>query len=272
MFSITFGLPPAAALAALREAGVTVIGTATTSAEAVAVEGAGCDAVVVQGSEAGGHRGTFAADFDAALVGTVALVPQVRDRVDVPVIAAGGIMDGRGIAAALALGADGVQMGTAFIGCEEARVPAPYVDSLARSADADTVVTAAFTGRPARALRTGWIDELEAAGAEIPPYPLQAMLLAELRAAGTRARRARDRPAARGPGRADAPARAGGRAGRPVRRRGRGGAGARRERHGVGPPALRRPWYGWVGQKGAAPAAQRGTGPCLNVHAGPART
>ena len=184
VFSITFGLPPAAALAALREAGVTVVGTATTSAEAVAVAEAGCDAVVAQGSEAGGHRGTFATDFESALVGTMALVPQVRDRVDVPVIAAGGIMDGRGIAAALALGADGVQMGTAFIGCDETRAPDPYVDTLAESADGDTVVTPAFTGRPARALRTGWVDEIESSGAELPPYPLQAMLLAELRAAG----------------------------------------------------------------------------------------
>jgi nitronate monooxygenase len=183
-FSITFGLTPSPAQRALHEAGVTVIGTATTSAEAVAVQDAGCDAVAVQGSEAGGHRGTFATDFDAALVGTMALVPQVRDRVDVPVIAAGGIMDGRGIAAALALGADGVQMGTAFIGCSETRAPAAYVDTLAESTDGETVVTPAFTGRPARALRTEWVTEMEASGAEPAPYPVQAMLLAELRAAG----------------------------------------------------------------------------------------
>jgi nitronate monooxygenase len=184
VFSITFGLPPAAALDALHAAEVTVIGTATTSAEATALEEAGCDAVIAQGSEAGGHRGTFATDFDAALVGTMALVPQVRDRVEVPVIAAGGIMDGRGIAAALALGADGVQMGTAFIGCSETRAPAPYVDTLAASTDGDTVVTPAFTGRPARALRTGWVTEMESSGAAPAPYPVQAMLLAELRAAG----------------------------------------------------------------------------------------
>lgn len=183
-FSITFGLPPVEALDALGGAGINVIGTATTSAEAAAVAAAGCDGVVAQGSEAGGHRGTFATDFESALVGTMALVPQVRDRVDVPVIAAGGIMDGRGVAAALALGADGVQLGTAFIGCEETRAPAPYIASLVASADGDTVVTAAFTGRPARAMRTGWVTELEASGAELPPYPLQAMLLADLRAAG----------------------------------------------------------------------------------------
>lgn len=184
VFSITFGLPPAEALAALRDAGVAVVGTATTSAEAATVEAAGCDAVAAQGSEAGGHRGTFDGEFESAMVGTMALVPQVRDRVDVPVVAAGGIMDGRGVAAALALGADGVQMGTAFIGCDETRAPPPYVDSLAASADGDTVVTAAFTGRPARAVRTGWVRDLESSGARLPPYPLQAMMLAELRAAG----------------------------------------------------------------------------------------
>ncbi len=184
VFSITFGVPPRDAMNALQEAGVIVIGTATTSAEAASVEGVGCDAVVAQGSEAGGHRGTFEGDFDSGLVGTIALVPQVRDRVELPVIAAGGIMDGRGIAAATVLGADAVQMGTAFIGCEEARVPPAYVGSLADSADGDTIVTRAFTGRPARALRTRWTEEVEREGAEIPPYPLQAMLLAELRAAG----------------------------------------------------------------------------------------
>jgi nitronate monooxygenase len=184
MFSITFGAPPAEALAALKQAGVTVIATATTTAEAATLEEAGCDAVVAQGSEAGGHRGTFGGSFDAAQVGTMALVPQVVDRVELPVIAAGGIMDGRGIAAALALGADGVQMGTAFIGCDESGAPAAYVDSLTDSADSDTTVTAAFTGRPARAVRTRWVEEVERSGAEIPPYPVQAMLMMELRTAG----------------------------------------------------------------------------------------
>ena len=118
------------------------------------------------------------------MVGTIALVPQVVDRVDVPVLAAGGIMDGRGIAAALALGAGGVQMGTAFIGCTETGAPPAYVSSLEESEDASTTVTRAFTGRPARALRTRWVEEVETSGAEVPPYPVQAMLLAELREAG----------------------------------------------------------------------------------------
>jgi nitronate monooxygenase len=184
VFSFTFGVPPEGALQALRDAGTTLIGTATTTAEAAEIEAAGCDAVVAQGSEAGGHRGTFAAEFEAALVGSIALVPQVADRVDIPVIAAGGIMDGRGIAAALALGAEGVQMGTAFIGVEESGAPPAYARSISEADEASTTVTRAFTGRPARALRTRWVDEVEAAGAEIPAFPLQAMLMLELRAAG----------------------------------------------------------------------------------------
>jgi nitronate monooxygenase len=184
VFSFTFGIPPEGALDSLRDAGTTLIGTATTTAEAAAIEAAGCHAVVAQGSEAGGHRGTFAVEFDAALVGSMALVPQVADRVDIPVIAAGGIMDGRGIAAALALGAGGAQLGTVFIGADEAAAPEAYVSSLERSADSDTTVTRAFSGRHARALRSAWVDEVEGSGEEIPPYPVPAMLLAELRPLG----------------------------------------------------------------------------------------
>jgi nitronate monooxygenase len=184
VFSFTFGIPPEAALDALREAGTKLVGTATTTGEAAALEAAGCDAVVAQGSEAGGHRGTFAAEFEAAMVGSIALVPQVADRVEVPVIAAGGIMDGRGIAAALALGADGVQLGTAFIAADESGAPASYVRSLERSEESDTTVTRAFSGRHARALRSPWVDEVEGSGDEIPPYPVPALLLAELRPLG----------------------------------------------------------------------------------------
>ena len=171
VFSFTFGIPPADALDALRAAGAVAIGTATTAAEAAALEEAGCAAIVAQGSEAGGHRGSFAVAFEAAMVGTIALVPQVVDRVDVPVLAAGGIMDGRGIAAALALGAGGVQMGTAFIGCTETGAPPAYVSSLEESEDASTTVTRAFTGRPARALRTRWVEEVEALGSRDPAIP-----------------------------------------------------------------------------------------------------
>ena len=224
VFSITFGLPPADALAALRDAGMTVIATATTAAEAASAEDAGCDAVVAQGSEAGGHRGTFAADFEAGLVGTMALVPQVSDRVELPVIAAGGIMDGRGIAAATLLGADGVQMGTAFIGCEETQAPPAYVASLAASVDGDTTITRAFTGRPARALRTAWTEEVERE--DVRGTALSGPGDAARRAARgrARARRARDGDAACGTGRPDDPAYHGAGAGRRARRRGRVGA------------------------------------------------
>jgi nitronate monooxygenase len=183
-FSFTFGIPPADALAALREAGIVVLGTATTVAEARMLEEAGCDAVVAQGSEAGGHRGTFATSFESGLVGTIALVPQVVDNVSCPVIAAGGIMDGRGIAAALALGADGVQLGTAFIACEESAAPPPLVDSLGEAEDEATTVTDAFTGRPARGLRTALFDQIADSGLEVPPYPLQQEMVLQLMAAG----------------------------------------------------------------------------------------
>jgi nitronate monooxygenase len=184
VFSFTFGIPPADALDAMRDAGIVVIGTATVPGEAVMLAEAGCDAVIAQGSEAGGHRGSFAVPFDRALIGTLALVPQVVDAVEVPVIAAGGIMDGRGIAAALALGAAGAQLGTAFIACPESAAPDSYKRSLADSDASATTVTDAFTGRPARGLRTPFFDEVERSGVEIPPFPLQAILVGELRMAG----------------------------------------------------------------------------------------
>ncbi len=123
VFSFTFGLLPAAAMAAVR-ARMFVMGTATTVTEAVALARSGVDAVVAQGSEAGGHRGSFAVPFEQALIGTMALVPQVVDAIDIPVVASGGIMDGRGIAAALALGASAAQLGTAFLTSDEAGIAA----------------------------------------------------------------------------------------------------------------------------------------------------
>jgi nitronate monooxygenase len=183
-FSFTFGIPPAEALRAAREAGIATLGTATTVAEAEALERAGVDAVVAQGAEAGGHRGTFAAEFESALVGTLALVPRIVDRIGLPVIAAGGIMDGRGIAAALALGAEAAQLGTAFIGVDESGAPPAYIESLTSADETATTVTAAFTGRHARAVRTAFVDELERAGIEIPPYPIQQGLMLELFGAG----------------------------------------------------------------------------------------
>jgi nitronate monooxygenase len=188
--SFTFGLPPADAVAAVRLHDMKLIGTATTVDEAIALERAGCDAIVAQGSEAGGHRGTFLGDFAAAQIGTIALVPQVVDAVSVPVIASGGIMDGRGIAAALALGAGAVQLGTAFLTCTEAGIPEIYKEAILRTAETATRVTRAFSGRPARGIANRFMIEIDRAGESIAPFPLQNMLTRALRNAAARQGRA----------------------------------------------------------------------------------
>jgi nitronate monooxygenase len=180
VFSFTFGIPE---LAALREAGTVLLGTATTVREAVELERAGVDIVVAQGFEAGGHRGTFLGPFESALIGGIALAPQIVDAVEVPVILAGGIMDGRGIAAALTLGAEGAQLGTAFLAAEEAATPEPYRRLIAEADETQTAVTSVYTGRPARAVRTRLIEHLETADAEILPFPVQGALLMDIREA-----------------------------------------------------------------------------------------
>lgn len=185
VFSFTFGTLP---FEQVKEAGSVVLGTATTVEEAVALEGLGVDAIVAQSGEAGGHRGTFLGVFEDAVVGGIALVPRIVDRVSVPVLLAGGIMDGRGIAAALALGAEGVQLGTAFLGCPEAGSTAVQHGVLAGAADS-TLVTRAYSGRHARLVRTRLVDAVEDAGVDPLPFPLQAMLVAELRAAALEAGR-----------------------------------------------------------------------------------
>jgi nitronate monooxygenase len=161
-FSFMFGIPPLDGLDAV------TMGTATTVAEAVALEQAGVDVVVAQAFEAGGHRGSFLEPAERSLVGLVALVPQLVDAVSIPVVAAGGIMDGRGIAAVLALGADGVQLGTAFLRCDEAGTSAAHREAL----DWPTTITRVMTGRYARGVARPLIDELEASGLEPPDYPL----------------------------------------------------------------------------------------------------
>jgi nitronate monooxygenase len=190
VLSFTFGLLPAGVVASAKARGMKLIGTATTVAEAIALEQSGVDAIVVQGSEAGGHRGTFLGDFAAAHVGTIALVPQVADAVTVPVIASGGIMDGRGIAAALALGAGAVQLGTAFLTCAEAGVAEVYKDAILRAAETDTHVTRAFSGRPARGIVNRFMTEIDQAGDAIAPFPIQNALTRALRSAAARQGRA----------------------------------------------------------------------------------
>ncbi|SVD26271.1 uncharacterized protein METZ01_LOCUS379125, partial [marine metagenome] len=132
--SFHFGLPSESLFRPLRDRGIFTMSSATNVAEARALESRGVDAIIAQGFEAGGHRGTFAEPYAAGEIGTLSLVPQVVDAVSIPVIAAGGIADGRGIAAALALGAEGVQLGTAFLTCPESAVPPVYRDALNRSA------------------------------------------------------------------------------------------------------------------------------------------
>jgi nitronate monooxygenase len=180
VLSFTFGIPP---FEAVKETGGVVLGTATTTAEAVELEVRGVDALVLQGSEAGGHRGTFLGSFDRSLVGGIALVPQVVDRVSSPVLLAGGIMNGRGIAAALALGAEGVQLGTAFLACAESGTPEPHRRALMEATEETTAVTDAYTGRPARAIRGSFVDVIEESGVRPLPFPLQAALAMDIRSA-----------------------------------------------------------------------------------------
>jgi nitronate monooxygenase len=179
VLSFTFGIPDADLLDAVRGARIVTVGTATSVTEALALVDAGVDAVCAQGAEAGAHRGSFTAEGQAAEVGTFALVPQVADAVDVPVIAAGGVMDGRGIAAALALGADGVQMGTAFLRCPEAGTNAAHREALRRAGDVGTAITRAFTGKPARGIRNRFLEEMD--GEDVAPYPVTHALTGPLR-------------------------------------------------------------------------------------------
>jgi nitronate monooxygenase len=172
VISFHFGVD-AETVALVHKAGAKVLCSATTVAEARTLVDRGVDAIIAQGSEAGGHRGTFLGDYQHALIGTMALVPQIVDAVDVPVIAAGGIMDARGLVAALALGASAVQMGTAFLGCSEAPIAAVWREKLLSSQADELVVTSSLSGKPARGLRNRFIDEVEALGEALLPYPLQ---------------------------------------------------------------------------------------------------
>lgn len=191
-FSFTFGVLSAGVVASIKAAGMFLMGTATTVEEAMELERAGVDAVVTQGSEAGGHRGTFGASFDAGMVGTIALVPQIVDAVRLPVIAAGGIMDGRGVAAALALGATAVQLGTAFLTCHEAGIPDQYKAAILAAKEHETRLTRAFSGRPARGIVNRFMTEVERDDAPdaILPFPLQNALTRPLRTAAAKQGRA----------------------------------------------------------------------------------
>lgn len=169
--SFHFGLPEPEMVKALKDAGCVILCSATTVAEAKWLEAASVDAIIAQGWEAGGHRGSFDVSFEDVGVGSMALIPQVVDAVDVPVIAAGGIADGRGIAAAFALGASGVQLGTAFLSCPEAQVRDVHRAALRHASDQDTRLTRAITGRPARAKNNSYIEAMAEHRTRLPDFP-----------------------------------------------------------------------------------------------------
>lgn len=183
--SFVFGVPPADVVESARERGIRLLGTATTVDEAVALQAGGVDAVVATGLEAGGHRVAFLGEPEQALVGSVSLIPQVVDAVDVPVIAAGGIADRRGVAAALALGAAGVQVGTAFLRTRQSATTEVHRETIARTSAEETVLTRVMSGRLARGAANRAVRELTAAGGTAP-FPMQNWITGRFRAEAVR--------------------------------------------------------------------------------------
>ena len=186
MVSFHFGLPETEVIRALKSAGIFILSSATTVAEARLLEQRGVDAIIAQGIEAGGHRGTFTGVNMSMQPGLFSLLPQVVDAVRLPVVAAGGVADGRTAAAAFMLGASAVQLGTAFLLCEEADVRDAHRAALAEADDACTAVTDVISGRPCRYIRNKLIDDLEASGLEPLPVPAQQSLTQRLGDSGDR--------------------------------------------------------------------------------------
>ena len=180
--SFHFGLPDGPLLARVKAAGALVLSSATSAAEARWLEAGGCDAIIAQGFEAGGHRGMFLSEDLATQVGTLALVPQVVDAVKVPVIAAGGITDARGIAAAFALGASAVQVGSAYLHCPEAKVHPGHREALRNAADNSTALTNVYSGRPARGILNRMMREVGPISPDAPAFPNAATVGGPLRA------------------------------------------------------------------------------------------
>ena len=180
VFSFTCGIPPKEILDECRDQGIITVGTATTPAEAIAIENAGVNIVVASGFEAGGHRGSFLLPAEESLTGTFSLTPQIVDAVSIPVISAGGVADARGIVAAFALGADGVQIGTAFLLSEDSGASVQHRDALLSKRSERTALSKGFTGRLARGIHNQLLEELNRPGVEILPYPLQRTLVRNL--------------------------------------------------------------------------------------------
>src|SRR5882672_7532859 len=180
VFSFIFGIPPREVLEECRAKSIVTIGTATTPDEGAALEEAGVDAIVASGFEAGGHCGSFLRAAADSLTGTFSLVPQIADMVNVPVVAAGGSADARGVIAALALGAEAVQMGTVFLACEESGASSPHRQALRGKKAGHTALTRGFTGRLARAIHNRLLQELNQDGTAVLPYPLQRSLVRNL--------------------------------------------------------------------------------------------
>jgi nitronate monooxygenase len=182
--SFVYGVPPAWVLERCLSSGIRTMGTATTVDEAKALELAGVDCIIASSMEAGGHRGSFIEDAEDSLHGAISLVPQVVDAVDLPVIAAGGIGDARGMAAALVLGARGVQIGTAFLACEESNASRAHREALFSDGARRTTLSRAISGRLARNIQSGFIDTVHKCG-DILPYPVQAWIVRQLQAAAS---------------------------------------------------------------------------------------
>jgi nitronate monooxygenase len=183
IFSFTFGIPNADAMAKLKARQIVIIGTATTVDEADLLADAGVDAILAQGAEAGAHRGTFAGAFEAAMIPTFTLVPSIRNAVSLPVIASGGIMDGHEILQALRLGASAAALGTAFLACPESGASEAYKRAILSARKDTTVLTRAFSGRPARGLYNDFIAKMAGKENMILPYPLQNILTRAMRTA-----------------------------------------------------------------------------------------
>lgn len=181
--SFHFGLPDELLVQRVQAVGAKIIASATTVAEARWLEEHGCDAIIAQGYEAGGHRGMFLSDDLATQVGTFALIPQIVDAVRVPVIAAGGIADGRGVAAALLLGASGVQIGTAYLFTPQATISPMHLEALRKASTSATALTNVFTGRPARSLLNRVVQELGRMSDDAPSFPLAATAIGPIRMA-----------------------------------------------------------------------------------------